>query len=61
MYAGIYCWVRAGLRDCQLLANIVGGTRPYKPLTDIIFFDANAITNSPFPIPHSPFPIPQKL
>jgi hypothetical protein len=45
MYARIYRWVRAGLQDCQLLANIVGGTRPYKPLTDIIVFDANAITN----------------
>lgn len=29
MYAGIYHWARAGFRDCQLLANIVGKTRPY--------------------------------
>jgi len=29
------------------LTNIVGETRPYKPLTDIIFY-ADAITNSQF-------------
>ncbi|MBD1813050.1 hypothetical protein H6F65_15420 [Microcoleus sp. FACHB-DQ6] len=29
MYIGIYRWARAGFRDCQLLANIVGETRPY--------------------------------
>jgi hypothetical protein len=44
MYAGIYRWVRAGLQDCQLLANIVGETSPYKSLTDIIVFYADAIT-----------------
>ena len=30
MYVGIYRWARAGFRDCQLLANIVGETRPYQ-------------------------------
>ncbi|MEG5068515.1 hypothetical protein NDI43_24330 [Microcoleus vaginatus GB2-A3] len=29
MYIGIYRWARAGFRDCQLLAHIVGETRPY--------------------------------
>ncbi len=29
MYIGIYRWVRAGFRDCQLLAHILGETRPY--------------------------------
>jgi len=59
MYAGIYIWVRAGLRDCQLLTNIVGETRPYKPLTYIIVFMRmqSPIPNSPLPIPNSPFPI----
>ncbi len=30
MYIGIYGWARVGFRDCQLLANIVGETRPYQ-------------------------------
>ena len=30
MYIGIYRWARAGFRDCQLLAHIVGETRPYQ-------------------------------
>ena len=30
MYIGIYGWARAGFRDCQLLAHIVGETRPYQ-------------------------------
>jgi hypothetical protein len=30
MYMGIYGWARAGFRDCQLLANILGETRPYQ-------------------------------
>jgi hypothetical protein len=30
MYIGIYGWARAGFRNCQLLAHIVGETRPYQ-------------------------------
>ncbi|MEG3922040.1 hypothetical protein [Microcoleus sp. POL10_C6] len=30
MYIGIYRWARAGFRDCQLLAHILGETRPYQ-------------------------------
>jgi hypothetical protein len=30
MYIGIYGWARAGFRDCQLLAHIIGETRPYQ-------------------------------
>ncbi|MEG4071984.1 hypothetical protein QUA30_04700 [Microcoleus sp. Pol14C2] len=30
MYIGIYRWARAGFRNCQFLADIVGETRPYQ-------------------------------
>lgn len=52
----------AGFGDCQLSTNIVGETRPYKPLTYIVFMRMQSpITYYQFPITNSPkFMNPEK-